>query len=67
MSQTIIENTYNKTDKTLSIVFGYDKEKVYTYQNVPAKIANGLENADSKGKYFHANIRPKFKFTSEYR
>lgn len=30
---------------------------IYRYMNVPEYVYNGLMNADSKGKYFHANIR----------
>lgn len=67
MSKTIIESNYNKTDKVLTLVFGWDAEKVYTYQNVPAKVWNGFQKAESKGKFFHANIRPKYQGVGEYR
>lgn len=63
---TIESTNYDKVSKTLKIVFGYDTEKVYTYNNVPAKIAKGLDTAESKGKFFHANIRPKYKATWEF-
>lgn len=64
---TITEDNYNKETKTLTIVFGYDTEKVYTYKNIPAKIGQGLAKAESKGKFFHANIRPNYKANWEYR
>ncbi len=67
MSKTIVESTYNKDAKLLSLVFGWDVEKVYTYKNVPPKTGNGLVKANSKGSYFHAHIRDKFEFQSEYK
>lgn len=63
---TIESINYDKKDKTLQIIFGYDTEKVYTYNRVPAKLVKGLENAESKGKFFHAEIRPKYKATWSY-
>jgi len=62
MSSVIAINNYNPTEKTLKIVFHYDLEKMYTYQNVPQEIADGLKNAESQGKYFGANIRNKKEF-----
>ena len=54
-----IENfNYNPETETLKIVFGYDTTVEYIYSNVPAIVAEGLKNAESKGKYFHSNIRP---------
>jgi hypothetical protein len=64
---TIEQNNYNAKNKSLEIVFGYDVEKVYTYAKVPKTVAEGLDSAESKGKYFHANIRGKFETTWEYR
>lgn len=67
MSQTIIESNYSKVTKVLTLVFGWDADKVYTYENVPAKIWNGFQKADSKGKFFHAQIRSKYVGIGEYR
>lgn len=64
---TFTEVNYNKVAKTLTLVFGYDVEKVYTFTKVPAKVGNGMMKAESQGKFFHANVRSKFEQTSEYR
>jgi hypothetical protein len=57
---TIEVNRYNAKEKTLDIVFGYEPTMQYTFKGVPKKIAAGFDTAESKGKYFHANIRGKF-------
>jgi len=36
---------------------------VYQYSNVPEHIYSALMSASSKGKYFHQNIRDKYKTT----
>lgn len=38
--------------------------KLYTYENVPPEIYQGLMNAISPGKYFYANIRDKYTYTA---
>jgi hypothetical protein len=63
---TIETTKYNKTAKTLELVFGYDVEKVYTFKNVPAKTAKAMDEAESKGKFYHANIKGKFEFEWNY-
>lgn len=35
---------------------------VYQYFKVPSQIYLGLMNATSKGNYFHANIKEKYKY-----
>lgn len=35
---------------------------VYSYSGVPLGEYEGIMNADSKGKYFHANIRNRYSF-----
>lgn len=35
---------------------------VYSYSSVPAGEYDGFVNADSKGKYFHANIKDRYPF-----
>lgn len=34
----------------------------YEYFDVPQQVFTGLLSADSKGKYFHANIRERFRY-----
>lgn len=36
---------------------------VYQYQDVPAEVAEGLLSAQSKGRYFGAEIRGKFEYS----
>lgn len=43
---------------TLHIRFNFGG--LYAYYNVPASIYNGLLNANSKGRYFHANIKGRY-------
>jgi hypothetical protein len=62
---TIAKNRYYPEQQILKIRFGYEPDVVYTYVGVNAEIGNGLESADSKGKFFHANIRDKFQFTKK--
>lgn len=33
---------------------------VVTYQGVPPDVAQGLDTADSAGRYFHASIKDRF-------
>lgn len=33
---------------------------LYAYYNVPISVYNGLMNAVSKGRYFHANIKGRY-------
>ena len=40
----------------------FQSGEVYQYFNVPAEFVLGLLEADSLGRYFNAQIRPKFKF-----
>lgn len=35
---------------------------VYSYSGVPSGEYDGFANADSKGKYFHANIKDRYPF-----
>ncbi len=54
-SSNIAAVGYNEEDKELHIEF--NSGKTYAYQDVPEDIAKGLVEAESVGKYFHANIR----------
>ena len=50
---------YGYENGTLNVVF--NSGTTYRYDNVPQSIYEGLENADSKGKYFMSNIRNLYK------
>lgn len=34
----------------------------YAYDKVPFEVFNGMKDAESAGKYFHANVKSKFEF-----
>ena len=48
--------------KTSKLEVKFHSGDVYQYANVPEFIYKGLHDAESKGKYFHANIRDKYAF-----
>lgn len=50
---------YKKTEKGLEVTFQSGHK--YLYADVPANVVLGLDRAESKGTYFHAEIRYKFK------
>jgi hypothetical protein len=46
--------------RVLEIVF--ESGRVYQYYDVPEEVFYGMLNADSKGKFFNANVRGKYSF-----
>lgn len=38
------------------------KSGSYVYKDVPKKVYEGLVNAESKGKYMHANVKGKYEY-----
>jgi hypothetical protein len=51
---------YDPDSQTLEVEF--KTGSVYNYSGVPTSEYDGLINADSKGKYFHANIRNHYSY-----
>jgi hypothetical protein len=51
---------YDIDNQTLEVEF--NSGSVYQYANVPLGEYEGLLNADSKGKYFHANIKNRYSY-----
>jgi hypothetical protein len=51
---------YNPDSQTLEIEF--NSGAVYDYSDVPQSEYDGFIGADSKGKYFHANIKNRYSF-----
>lgn len=51
---------YDEESKTLRVVFvkGY----TYDYKKVPERVFEEMMNAESVGKYFHANVRSDFDY-----
>lgn len=59
-SSNIASIGYKKTEKLLEIRF--NNGSVYQYSDVPQDIYEGLQSAESKGKFFHSKIRTGFSF-----
>jgi hypothetical protein len=51
---------YDTDSQTLEVEF--NSGSVYQYAGVPLSEYEGLMNADSKGKYFNANIKKRYSF-----
>ncbi len=52
---------FNDKTKVLTATFTNGAE--YEYYSVPERVFNRLNAAESKGRYFNANIRNKYAFT----
>lgn len=48
---------YNSETEVMTIRFKNNKDKKYDYYNVPLREIIGFMEADSKGRYFHHNLR----------
>jgi hypothetical protein len=59
-SESIRSIGYDSDCQTLEVEFNYGA--VYQYAGVPQGEYEGMMNADSKGKYFNANIRNRYSF-----
>ena len=55
---------YDKSRKLLEVEFC--SNRIYQYSNVPAHIYCNLMSASSKGKYYNAHIRDKFRHEQLY-
>lgn len=60
-SSNITAHSYNPETGQLTITYRGDRR--YSYDGVPPELADGLEKADSKGRYVHAHIIDKFPAT----
>jgi hypothetical protein len=52
---------YDSDSEILELEF--NDGSVYQYSGVPATEYEGMMNADSKGKYLHANIKNRYPYT----
>jgi hypothetical protein len=52
---------YDADSQTLEIEF--NNGGVYQYSGVPESVYQGMMGADSKGKYFHANIKNTYPYS----
>ncbi len=51
---------YDKDKRVLEVVF--NTGRTYQYADVPPEVYEGLLNAESKGRYFLANIRDVYEY-----
>jgi hypothetical protein len=62
MPSTVIRAwNYDEAEQRLDIVFVSGRR--YSYHEVPARIAEGMREAFSKGSYYNRRIRDHFRFT----
>ena len=59
MSSMIASFNYNEEEKILTVTF--NKGGTYEYEDVPKQVYIDMNEAESKGKYFLANIKNKYK------
>ena len=60
-SSSIKSVAYDKDEGKLWLRFKSDA--LYEYQGVDQQVAKDLVGAESKGKFFHENIKNKFSYT----
>lgn len=54
-SSTILSYDYHVATQTMEITF--KSGRVYMYQNVPQDVINNFKESESKGSFFHNNIK----------
>ena len=59
-SSNILAIGYDEDNLVLEVEF--TDGAVYSYSGVPSSEYEGFMNADSKGKYLHANIKKRYSF-----
>jgi KTSC domain-containing protein len=63
-SSVIRSYRYDPADRHLDVVFV--SGRLYRYHDVPEDIYQGMRRAFSRGEYFNANIRERFRYTREH-
>jgi len=61
MPSTVIDH-FSYDSKTSELKITFLSGKVYIYKNVPDEVFEGLKTAGSKGQYFNALVKNKYKF-----
>lgn len=51
---------WDEVDEELFITF--NSGSTYVYSEVPKEVFDSMMNAESKGKFFHANIKGKYSY-----
>lgn len=60
-SSVITRFFYHPAEQRLEILFVTGRR--YSYHDVPADVAEAMRNAFSKGEFFNAHIRDRYRFT----
>ena len=60
-SSTIVDIGYDASLMTLEL--GFKQGVVYNYFDIPDAVYQELMRADSKGTFFHANIKNNYRYT----
>lgn len=60
-STTVVDIGYDASLMTLEL--GFKQGAVYQYFDVPDAVYQELMRADSKGTFFHANIKNNYRYT----
>ena len=62
-SSNIARFRYDEVSQTLTVEFKSGTR--YNYYDVPQHIFEGMESADSKGKYLNANIKGVYRYARQ--
>ena len=62
-SSNIARFRYDEVSQTLTVEFKNGTR--YNYYDVPQHIFEGMESADSKGKYLNANIKGVYRYARQ--
>lgn len=54
--------TYDSYDKNLIIEFKGKENNKYSYKDVPEELVENFLKSESKGKFFHTNIKNKYEY-----
>lgn len=49
--------------KNRTLYIQFNSGKSYAYENVDFKVYTGLATAESAGRFFHLNVKSKYKYT----
>jgi len=62
-SSTMAGLCYDKASQTLTVEFNSGSR--YNYYDVPQHVYDGMKSADSKGKYFNAEIKSVYRYARQ--
>ncbi|MBW2605012.1 MAG: KTSC domain-containing protein [Deltaproteobacteria bacterium] len=62
-SSTMAGLCYDEASQTLTVEFNSGSR--YNYYDVPQHVYNGMKSAESKGKYFNAEIKSVYRYARQ--